>query len=343
MIYLFLTGNKQAHKQRNVSDAGSPSKAASDMPPATTIGQALAFDKTVPTHSSSNNTSKGDLPSTRKRRRVEDPSVLDMARRLLEARKSEQSTNLASETSTLCEDNHRLILYLKQLGEKLTKARLENTLLKQLVGENVGQGHAEQAQMLASSQPELAANMGREKSSRLSVADKVSALSVKHMHSQDGTPVACLRPSVHATSSPPAPETPSPPSMPIVNMSQPRTLGEVSRSQQQQQQQMQLIQQMQQQLQPRQLPGHHHHHHHHQQQQQQHQQPQHHHQHHHQQQQQALKGMEAASGDNSQQFALQAAAAMQANASNPAGVLMDLLKLMEKQMKKGTSTTHTSS
>uniref|UniRef100_A0A7S1X273 Uncharacterized protein n=1 Tax=Tetraselmis chuii TaxID=63592 RepID=A0A7S1X273_9CHLO len=167
-----------------------------------------------------------ELPSSRqqqsqqqggsRKRRAEDPNVLEMARKLLEARGAEQEAQLVTETGALCADNHRLISYLKQLGEKLNKARTENGLLKRMVAETSGaQACAMQAEHQASQVVEPARK-------RLllgithSVADKVSALSVQHqVDRRDGAPLPCLRstpPTAHKTEQVPAeaPATPTP-------------------------------------------------------------------------------------------------------------------------------------
>lgn len=195
------------------------------MPPATTVGEVLAASVQKAAASSGSPTSSFadqtisikpeivELERHARKRQREDPSVLEMARKLLDARKNEQSETLSIETSALCKDNHRLIMYLKQLGEKLTKARLENSLLKRLVQEGGGQGHA---QLLASAHQLPRAVGGNnhilKRSSQLSVADKVSALSVQRVRNQDGIPIACIGSSPPA--SPLESDTPSPPKTP---------------------------------------------------------------------------------------------------------------------------------
>ena len=131
------------------------------MPPPTTLGQVLGKNQPVAGSGSANVSSASPASSIpqdgggrssksepsgetgrrsgSKRRRVEDPSVIDMARKLLDARSNEQAAMLSSETTTLTADNHRLIIYLKQLGEKLEKARIENSFLKKLVLDTGGQ------------------------------------------------------------------------------------------------------------------------------------------------------------------------------------------------------------
>eukprot|EP00873_Tetraselmis_striata_P010354 jgi/Tetstr1/430618/TSEL_001990.t1 len=133
-----------------------------------------------------------------RKRRAEDPHVLEMAQKLLEARKTEQEAVLAAESAALTADNHRLISYLKQLGEKLNKARTENGLLKRLVAESGAQDPALRAEHTAT----LAAGAAAVEPARKrlmvgiahSVADKVSALSVQHqVDGRDGAPLPCLR------------------------------------------------------------------------------------------------------------------------------------------------------
>mmetsp|Transcript_40479 Transcript_40479/g.114644 ORF Transcript_40479/g.114644 Transcript_40479/m.114644 type:complete len:415 (+) Transcript_40479:364-1608(+) len=194
------------------------------MPPPTTLGQVLAashrnagnasanVSSATPASSAPKSDPSGDTGrrSGSKRRRVEDPSVIDMARKLLEARSNEQAAMLSNETSTLSADNHRLIIYLKQLGEKLEKARIENSFLKKLVMDNGGQPRADRAQELALVEDQEAPHAKKPMyyPSTMSVADKVSALSVQGMH-EDGTPMTCLR-STSPVATPPTPPAPEP-------------------------------------------------------------------------------------------------------------------------------------
>eukprot|EP00951_Prasinocladus_malaysianus_P028606 scaffold261172_cov44-Prasinocladus_malaysianus.AAC.1 len=170
---------------------------------------------TAPASQSKDSEDKSQGAAPRKRK-LEDPSVLEMARKLVEARKGEQSAALAKETKSLCADNHRLIGYLRQLGERLTKARVENTVLKEMVAQSGGQarmhyfaificmyrylykgGHAELAQIRAAVEGNPSSKKPMMKTSTLSVADKVSALSVQHLkRHEDGHPVQCMRAAV---------------------------------------------------------------------------------------------------------------------------------------------------